>query len=434
MDEWFGNQMAQLAADGLMEDTIIFFYGDHGSGMPRHKRWPYNSGLHVPLMVYVPEKWRHLAPADYAPGGATRRLVEFVDMAPTVLSLANIEPPDWMQGRAFMGPYETEPRPYLFGFRGRMDERYDMVRAVRNDRYIYVRNYMPHWIYGQYVGSNFAAKTMQVWHDLYHAGQLEPPQTYFWEAKPAEELYDLENDPHEVNNLVDSEAHQTILNELRQAHRAHMMATRDAGFLPEAEMHRRAKGSTKPVWKLDNGTTIYQMARDPQQYPLERILALAELAASRVAEAVPQLLIALEDRDPAIRYWALTGLLVRGAPAFEMAPEKVRELLADENPSVRIVAAELLGLFGDADDEAAAVEVLLELASPQENGVYVSIAALNVIENLGELERLWPVLEAMDFEDSAAAYRANDYFHRFMPPRHGPWPPSRHAPWLRSAQ
>ncbi len=431
MDEWFGEKIAELEDQGLMEDTIIFFYADHGSGMPRHKRWPYNSGLHVPFMVYVPEKWRHLAPADYEPGGTTRRLVGFVDMAPTLLSLANIEPPEWMQGRAFMGHHEAEPRPYVYGFRGRMDERYDMVRSVRNDRYIYVRNYMPHWIYGQYVGTMFGTKTTQVWHDLYREGELEPPQTYFWEEKPPEELYDLENDPHEVNNLVDSEEHQAILNELRQAHREHMMATRDAGFLAEAEMHRRAKSSTKPVWELDNGTTIYEMAHDAEQYPLERILATAELAASRAFEVVPDLLISLDDGDPAIRYWALTGLLVRGAPAFEMASEKVRERLDDENPSVRIVAAELLGSFGGQDDAEAAVDVLGELASPQENGAYVAIAALNVIENLGELERLWPMFEEMDPVDPDAPGRANDYVRRFLPTRHGPWMPSRHAPWLR---
>ncbi|MFP4173216.1 MAG: HEAT repeat domain-containing protein, partial [Candidatus Hydrogenedentota bacterium] len=322
----------------------------------------------------------------------------------------------WMQGRAFMGHHEAEPREYLFGFRGRMDERYDMVRSVRNDRYIYVRNYMPHRIYGQHIGYMFITETTQVWHDLYHEGELEPPRTYFWEEKPPEELYDLENDPHEVNNLVDSEEHQAILNELRQAHREHMMAIRDAGFLPEAEMHRRAKGSTKPVWELDNGISIYEMAHDPGQYPLERIMATAELAASWAFEAVPQLLVCLEDSDPAIRYWALTGLLVRGAPAFEMAPEKVRELLDDENPSVRIVAAELLGSFGGEEDVEAAVDALGELAPPQDNGAYVGIAAMNVIEKLGDkAERLLPMLEEMDPGDPDAAGRANDYVHRLQP-------------------
>lgn len=408
MDEWFGEKIAELEDDGLMEDTIIFFYGDHGSGMPRHKRYPSNAGHHVPFLVYVPEKYRHLAPADYAPGGSTRRPVGFVDMAPTLLSLADIEAPDWMQGRAFMGPHEAEPREHLFGFRSRMDERYDMSRSVRNDRYVYVRNYMPHRPHGQYLSYMFITETVPVWRDLYHEGDLEPPQTSFWEPKPAEELFDLENDPHEIDNLVDSEAHQAVLNELRRAHREHLLATRDAGFLPEAEMHRRAKGSSAPAWELEEGTTIHEVVHDPDRYPLERILATAELAASRSFQAVPQLLVALHDDDPAIRYWAITGLLVRGERALEMARGELSGCLHDENPSVRVAAAELFGTHGDEDEVEAAVDVLGELAPPAENGVYVALEAMDVIIHLdAKAERLRPMLEEMAQADPRAPGRVN---------------------------
>jgi uncharacterized sulfatase len=123
MDAQAGQRLAELVDAGLAEDTIIFFYGDHGSGMPRSKRWPYDSGLHVPLIVHVPDKVRDLAPQDYRPGGTTDRLVAFVDLAPTLLSLTGVQPPEWMQGHAFMGRHEAAPQQYLFGFRGRMDER-----------------------------------------------------------------------------------------------------------------------------------------------------------------------------------------------------------------------------------------------------------------------------------------------------------------------
>ncbi len=132
MDAQAGQRLKELEEAGLADETIIFFYGDHGSGMPRSKRWPYDSGLHVPLIVHVPDKFRELAPKDYQPGGATDRLVAFVDLAPTLLSLAGVKPPEWMQGHAFLGRFEAPPQKYLFGFRGRMDERYDMVRSVRN--------------------------------------------------------------------------------------------------------------------------------------------------------------------------------------------------------------------------------------------------------------------------------------------------------------
>lgn len=118
-----GVRLKELAAAGLAEDTIVFYYGDHGSGMPCSKRWPSNSGLHVPMVVYFLQKWRHLAPKEYQPGGKSDRLVSFVDLAPTVLSLAGIKPPAAMQGHAFAGPFQTEPQPYLYGARGRMDER-----------------------------------------------------------------------------------------------------------------------------------------------------------------------------------------------------------------------------------------------------------------------------------------------------------------------
>lgn len=153
MDRQCGDAIEELSNAGLDDDTIIVYYGDHGSGMPRSKRWPYNSGLQVPLIVYVPDKWRHFAPPDYKSGGSSDRLVSFYDLAPTLLSVCGVDPPAHMHGGPFMGQKEhiaAEPQ-YAFGFRGRMDERYDLVRVVRDKRYVYMRHYMPHKIYGQYI-------------------------------------------------------------------------------------------------------------------------------------------------------------------------------------------------------------------------------------------------------------------------------------------
>ncbi len=183
LDGLVGERLQELAQAGLAEDTIVFFYGDHGSGMPRSKRWPYHSGLHVPLIIHVPVKWRHLAPKEYLPGGQTHRLVNFTDLAPTLCSLAGVRPPKWMQGHAFMGRFEAPVQPFNYGFRGRMDERYDLVRSVTDGRYVYIRNYMPHLIYGQYLNYMFQTPTTQVWKQLYDEGKLQPPQTFFWERK-----------------------------------------------------------------------------------------------------------------------------------------------------------------------------------------------------------------------------------------------------------
>src|SRR5205823_12572370 len=169
------------------------------------------SGLHVPLVVHIPEKWRHLAPADYRPGGKSDRLVSFVDFAPTVLSLAGVQPPEWLQGHAFLGKFAAAPQPFVFGFRGRMDERYDLVRSATAGRYVYVRHYMPHLIYGQHLEYMFQTPTTQVWKKLHDAGKLNPVQDRFWQSKPPEELFDLQSDPDEVNNLAGSPEHREVL-------------------------------------------------------------------------------------------------------------------------------------------------------------------------------------------------------------------------------
>ncbi|MHB1038292.1 MAG: sulfatase-like hydrolase/transferase [Pirellulales bacterium] len=404
MDARAGKLLAELTDAGLAEDTIVFFYGDNGCGMPRGKRWPYDSGLHVPMIVRIPAKFKHLAPKDYQPGGATDRLVGFVDLAPTLLSLAGLQPPDWMQGHAIMGRFATPAPPYLFGFRGRMDERYDLVRSVRNDRYVYIRNYMPHLIYGQYLDYMFQTPTTRVWKKLYDEGKLKPPQTFFWETKPAEELYDLATDRDEVKNLAGSPQHAAILQELRAAERKHAMEIRDVGFLSESEIHRRSAG-----------TTPYEMGRDAAKYPLENILAMADAASMLRPEATPQLKQGLGDADSAVRYWAAMGLLMRGAAGVDAGRAELRRALADEAPSVRVVAARALGQYGNAEDLALALPALGELASPEKNGAYVSIETLNAVDALGEkAASLKPALAGMSGKDPAAPGRANGYVPRLL--------------------
>lgn len=404
MDAQAGKLLAELDEAGLAEDTIVFFYGDHGSGMPRSKRWPYNSGLHVPLIVYFPERWKHLAPKEYRPGGTSSRLVGFVDLAPTLLSLAGIQPPEWMQGHALAGPYQTPGPEYAFGFRGRMDERIDLVRSVRDQRYVYIRNYMPHLIYGQHVSYMFQTPTTQVWQRLYKEGKLAPPQRAFWEPKPPEELYDLASDRDEVQNLANSAEHQAVLARMRKALREHLLAVRDVGFVPEAELHRRSAGSS-----------MYEFGHDPKRYPLEEVLAMAELAAGRDPQAVPQLRQGLRATDSAVRYWAATGLLIRGQAAVKEAQEQLRQSLNDESPSVRIAAAWALGQYGSASDAAAAVKVLGQLAPPRQNGVYTSIFALNAIDALGnKAATLYSLVGNMPTQDPRAVARAGGYVERLV--------------------
>lgn len=373
MDALVGKNLKELADAGLADDTIIFYYGDHGSGMPRSKRWPYNSGLQVPLVIYIPPRFRKLASTDNQTGGKSDRLVGFVDFAPTLLSLAGIKPPEHMQGNAFMGKYEVPAQKYQFGFRGRMDERYDLVRSVRDKRYLYIRNYMPHKKYGQYLNYMFQTPTTQIWKKMYDAGQLKPPQTYFWETKPAEELYDLQADRDEVNNLVNSKEHQGVLTELRDAQQKKLLTVRDLGFLPEAEIHG-----------ISDGSAPHLIGQNEELYPLPKVLAMAELASSGESGSQNQLIAGLKDPNSAIRYWAAMGLLIRGKDAVQQGRNELRESLNDSSKSVRCIAAEALGKYGNEKDVPDAVKTLFSLSNLNQHGLYVAILALNGLEKLDE--------------------------------------------------
>jgi len=371
MDKQVGQALKELEDAGLSNETIIFYYGDHGSGMPRSKRWPYNSGLQVPLIVHIPEKYQSLATPDYKAGGKTTRLVGFVDFAATLMSLAGQKPAAHFQGHAFLGKFAAKPQPYIYGFRGRMDERYDMVRTVRNQRYIYIRNYMPHEIYGQYIAYMFQTPTTRVWKEMYDAGKLNAAQSRFWQTKPPEELYDLQADPDEVNNLADVKEHAAVLKELRTAQRNLAVKIRDLGFLPEGEVHRRA-GDDAP----------YTMGQDEKRYPLKRIMDAAETATMPSPLATEKLTKALSADDSAVRYWAALGLSMRGKPGVTAAREQLRSALGDRSSDVRIAAAEGLARYGSKDDLNLALPVLIGAANLETHGVFTAMAALNAIDTL----------------------------------------------------
>jgi arylsulfatase A-like enzyme len=400
-----GELLKELATAGLAEETIVFYYADHGSGMPRSKRWPCDSGLHMPLVVYFPEKWRQLAPKEYQSGGKTDRLVSFVDLAPTVLSLAGVRPPPWMQGHAFAGEFQQSPQPYVHGCRGRMDERVDLVRSVTDGRYVYLRNYYPHVSQGQHVIYQFETPTTRVWRKLFDEGKTTPAQSIFWQVpKAPEELYDLQNDRDEVKNLATSPAHQEILKRMRQAQRDHAAKIRDVGFLPEGEIHSRSQGSTP-----------YDIGHDDQKYPFQRIIDAAELASSLQADAVPALIKGLGDTDSAVRYWSALGLLMRGTSGTQAGKAQLTSAFKDASPYVRIVAAQSLAQYGGEDALPSSLAVLGELAPVDKNGVFVSMAALAAIDALGtKAAPLLNTVRTMSQDGPSPDARFNSYVPRLV--------------------
>ena len=231
MDKQVGEVVAQLKEDGLYENTIIFFFSDHGDGMPYFKRELYDRGLRAPLLIKAP---------FLKAGSQSNELISFVDFAPTLLSLAGIPIPESMQGQAFLGPQKSAtPRKYSFAARDRMDSEYDRVRAVTDGEFKYIRNYMPEKPNYQNIQYRLQNPLMIHLLELNSKGLLNANQArWFAPTKPAEELYDTKADPWEFKNLIGNPLYEEKLRELRKAHEDWVLTYGDLGALVEMDMIR----------------------------------------------------------------------------------------------------------------------------------------------------------------------------------------------------
>ena len=230
-DQQVGKILGQLEEDGLAEDTIVFLWSDHGEGLPRGKRWPYDAGIRIPLIV----RW----PGQLTPDSISENLVSLIDLGPTVLSLAKVEIPRHMQGQPFLGP-QARPRKYVFAARDRHDEAYDMVRAVRDRRYKYIRHFYPEKPYLLWIPYRNKHPILQEMWRLHAEGELEGPQQLMFRCpRPPEELYDLETDPFEIHNLAGDPAHSPVLEGLRQALDQWREECGDLGEIPEEQLVAR---------------------------------------------------------------------------------------------------------------------------------------------------------------------------------------------------
>jgi len=230
MDRQVGEILDQLEEDGLMDSTIIFWYSDHGGPLPRQKRLLYDSGMHLPLIIRFPDQYRA--------GETDEQLISFVDFKSTILSLAGIEPPDYVDGRAFIGEYATTPaRSYVHGAADRFDTEYDMIRAVRDDRFKYLRNFNPEKPYYLPLSYREQMPAMQELLRLRDAGELSPTQAqWFRTSKAPEELFDVINDPYELNNIAADPSYTDKLAELSKEMDSWMSFIDDKGLMPEADL------------------------------------------------------------------------------------------------------------------------------------------------------------------------------------------------------
>lgn len=368
MDRQISAKLEELNHAGVKDNTIVFYYADNGGVLPRSKRFLHASGTHVPLIVYFPPKWRHLAPA--APGSRVKTPISFVDFAPTVLSLAGVKIPEIMQGRPFAG-LKIEANDFVFCTRDRMDERYDMTRSVVDSRWLYIRNFRPDLPFVQPLNYMFKARGYQSWASLAREGKLTAATAQFWGTKPTEELYDREADPHNVNNLAEDPAHSEVLSRMRAALRKHTVEIVDNGFLPEG-----------------SALEGYKNSRQPGAYPVERVFEMATLASDRKPAHLPKFIKALADPCEPIRWWAAQGCTMLGKDALA-AENELLACLKDESGAVQIAAAEALAGTGNTQMALPVLEHWIR----QGNNMAFNLQAGNVLDRLGEKAR--PSLSAM---------------------------------------
>ena len=258
MDYMVADVLKQLEEDGLADNTVVFFWGDHGRGLPRGKRWLYDSGIRVPLMV----RW----PGKIKPGVADD-VVSLMDLGPTALSIAGVPVPAVMQAQACLGDQKKAPRQYAFAHRDRMDEAYDMMRSVTDKRFHYIKNFFPGRPYAQHIEYMEEMPTMKEMRRLYkdHMNALDPNYgkamtpaqlLFFRPEKPAEELYDVTVDPHEINNLAALPEHQQTLKRMRAVLADWQKQTKDLGLVPESELRERMRPGG--VWQKVATPTISQ--------------------------------------------------------------------------------------------------------------------------------------------------------------------------------
>lgn len=324
-----GELLQKLENDGLREDTIIFFYADHGEGMPRGKTNGINYGYRVPFIIWFPEKYKHLSPWRTS-GGVTEELVNFEDLAPTVLSLAGSAIPDYMKGRPFLGKHRTEPVDYLLLSSDRADNGPDMVRTITDGRYVYSRNFMPFLPQMRYIRYMEISDIIKHMRSDFEQKLLDSLQKSVFEARPTEFLFDIKNDLWETTNLAGNLEYATALEKMRKQLDTRLIASKDVHFLPEYELGEISKTSTP-----------YAFRQNPLDYPIESIYEVASLSGNQDASTLKKQIAFLRSDNPIVRYWAIIGLKSHSEESLKPFKKQVMDALEDDYLPVAVIASAL---------------------------------------------------------------------------------------------
>lgn len=360
VDAQIGKEIEKLKADGLMDDTFIFYFGDHGGVLPRGKGYVYETGLHVPLVVHVPKNFRHLAGTDFKPevdGTRVNGFVSFVDFGPTVLSLAGVDLPEGIDGKPFLADSqsikELNRHQTTFGYADRFDEKYDFVRTWRKGRYKYIRNFQPFNFDGLQNNYRYKMLAYQQWRKLYQRGELNAAQKQFFETRPAESLFDIQSDPYEINDLSQSKEHQGILMELRQELHGHLKSIRDLSLFHESHLYDHAFENPVKYGK-EHG------------YEIAGLVDVAAMSLKPYEQVKTKLRGLVASKNSNERYWAWIVLSCFGKQASEMGELAEKMSREDSDNLVKVRAAEFMGIAKTGDPVAPLTQSLYESKNPVE--------------------------------------------------------------------
>ncbi|MFZ4262792.1 sulfatase [Sphingobacterium sp. HJSM2_6] len=369
MDEWIGEKLAELRASGEAENTIVFFYSDHGGTVPRGKAYIYESGTLVPMIAYFPEKWKHLANVPLP--SVSDRLIPFVDLPATVFNLTGVKTPSFMISKPFLGPGQEKPentRKYIFTFRSNQSLSYAPSRAITDGRYKLIWNFQSAYPNGTRQDYQWQMPAQQAWEQSHQNGKLNDLHQKFWLPVEPLELYDLKNDSLETINKINDPALKDKFLELKQALQQEMLLQKDLGFMPIEYRH-----------ELQKHGALYDVVRS-QNIDIAKQIEAAATASYRKVENQKLLEGYLKHKDPVVQYWGASGLCglakllkINKLPTVALDYYQSSEAL----PEAKCLLAEAKVYLKQNAEES-----LSYLATQMENGFGPS---LMVLQNLGSL-------------------------------------------------
>lgn len=326
-DNRIAELLAKLESDNLRDSTIIFFYADHGEGIPRGKTNGINLGYRVPFIIWFPDMYKHLSPWGKA-GAVSDELIDFEDLAPTLISLSGGKRPDYLKGRVLIGENRSIPVDHIILSSDRADNGPDMVRSITDGRYIYSRNYIPFMPQMRYIRYMEIGDITNVMREDYEKRRLNTLQKSVFEDRPAEFLFDIQNDVWETINLAQKPGYQDILNQMRKKLDRKIIKSRDAHFLPEYE-----------IGLISENEPVYEYRLDNKKYPFKEIYEAASLSGKRGVEIAQEQIALLHSGNKIVRYWAILGLRSQIEEDIHSCQQGITAAMEDSYLPVSVIAS-----------------------------------------------------------------------------------------------